>query len=253
MDYFNLFLVIMSVIAVIVFIALYFVNAAYGIMFTSKWGPSVTNKLGWILMEAPVFVVMTIFWMLSSRQWEPVYLCFFLFFQLHYVQRAFVFPFLMKGNGRMPLSILLMGVLFNVLNGCMQGGWIFYVSPMDYYTPDWFFTPQFIIGTLLFFVGMGVNWHSDYIIRSLRGPNDIGHYLPQGGMFRYVSSANYFGELVEWIGFAVLTWSWAGVVFAWWTFANLAPRAAAIYTRYEDLFGEEFRQEHRKRIIPFIY
>ena len=34
-------------------------------------------------------------------------------------------------------------------------------------------------------------------------------------------SANYFGELLEWTGFAVASWSWAGAVFAWWTFANL--------------------------------
>ena len=72
-------------------------------------------------------------------------------------------------------------------------------------------------------------------------------------MFRYVSSANYFGELLEWTGFAVASWSWAGAVFAWWTFANLAPRAASLRRRYEQEFGEEFTKLRRKRIIPFIY
>jgi subtilisin family serine protease len=33
----------------------------------------------------------------------------------------------------MPLSIVLMGVTFNLLNAFMQGGWIFYISPDDYY------------------------------------------------------------------------------------------------------------------------
>ena len=78
------------------------------------------------------------------------------------------------------------------------------------------------------------------------------HYIPRGGMFRYVSSANYFGELTEWVGFAIASWSWAGAVFAWWTFANLAPRAASLYKRYEKEFGQEFTSLHRKRIIPFI-
>ena len=151
----------------------------------------------------------------------------------------------------MPLGIMSMGIFFNLLNGTMQGEWIFYLSPADRYKLDWLMTPQFIIGSLLFFAGMIVNIHSDYIIRHLRKPGDTGHYLPQGGFFRYVTSANYFGEIVEWCGFALLTWSWAGAVFAWWTAANLIPRADRIYHRYRELFGEQVGK--RKRIIPFIY
>lgn len=84
----------------------------------------------------------------------------------------------------------------------MQGGWIFYISPADRYPDSWLLSPQFIAGTLIFFAGMAINIHSDYIIRHLRKPGDTRHYLPRGGMFRYVSSANYFGEVVEWTGFA---------------------------------------------------
>ena len=51
----------------------------------------------------------------------------------------------------------------------------------------------------------------------------------------------------------VLTWSAAGAVFAIWTFANLVPRADAIYKRYNELFGEQLRTQRRKRIIPYIY
>ena len=72
-------------------------------------------------------------------------------------------------------------------------------------------------------------------------------------MFRYVSSANYFGEVLEWTGFAVASWSTAGLLFVWWTFANLAPRSASLYRRYEKEFGAEFTSLGRKRIIPFIY
>ena len=56
-------------------------------------------------------------------------LSFFLLFELHYFQRAFIFPFLMKGKSRMPIAIMLMGVVFNVLNGFMQGEWLFYLAP----------------------------------------------------------------------------------------------------------------------------
>lgn len=50
---FNLFLGVMSLIALIVFIALYFVKAGYGIFRTASWGVAISNKLAWILMEAP--------------------------------------------------------------------------------------------------------------------------------------------------------------------------------------------------------
>ena len=252
-ELFNGLLITMSIIGLIVFIALYFVKAGYGMFFDRKWGFSVTNRIGWVLMEAPVFIVMCILWLCSDRWLDPVRLCFFLLFQLHYFQRSFIFPFLIKGNSRMPISIILMGVVFNVINAIMQGGWIFYISSPEAYGIDWFTSPQFIIGVIIFFTGMFINIQSDYIIRHLRKPGDKKHYIPRGGMFRYVSSANYFGEWLEWTGFAIFTWSWAGAVFSWWTFANLAPRSAALYKRYAEEFGEEFTKEKRKKIIPFIY
>ena len=135
----------------------------------------------------------------------------------------------------------------------MQGGWIFYLAPQQGYYDDWFSKPYIYIGAAIFFAGFFINLQSDSIIRNLRKPGDTKHYIPRGGMFRYVSSANYFGEFTEWVGFAVASWSLSGVVFAWWTFANLAPRANSLYKRYEKEFGDEFRSLHRKRMIPFIY
>jgi 3-oxo-5-alpha-steroid 4-dehydrogenase 1 len=182
-----------------------------------------------------------------------ILLVFLLLFELHYFHRAFVFPWLMRGRSKMPLSIIGTAVLFNTLNAYMQGGWLFYVSPVDYYSADWLTSLPFLAGTALFLFGMGVNIHSDRIIRNLRKPGDTAHYLPRGGMFRWVTSANYFGELVEWTGFAILTWSVSGAVFALWTFANLAPRAARIYNGYRQEFPEQLDTRTTKRIIPFIF
>mgnify|MGYP000010373838 FL=1 len=243
----------MAALAVVVFVALYHVKAGYGLLRDGRWGPKIGNRLGWFLMESPVFIAMCLFWFCSSRRFEATPLVFFGLFQLHYLNRAFIYPLLLKGQSKMPLGIIVMGVVFNLLNACMQGCWIFYLAPEGMYTSQWLLSPQFIAGTLLFFLGMGINIHSDRIIRHLRKPGDTGHYLPRGGMFRYVSSANYFGEIIEWTGFAVLTWSAAGAVFALWTFANLVPRADAIYHRYEEMFGDEFRRARLKRVIPFIY
>lgn len=248
---FNIALYAMIFVALIVFVALYFVNACYGMFNDGKWGRNVSNKLGWVVMESPVVVILIVMWFLSARRSMPVPTLMTGFMLLHYVQRAFVFPLLIKSKSSMPIAIVALAILFNLMNASIQGGWILYLSPVDMYTPEWLSTPQFIAGTVLFFTGMGVNIHSDYVIRNLRKPGDTRHYLPQKGMYKYVTSSNYFGEIVEWIGFAVLTWSLAGAVFAVWTCANLIPRANSIYKRYRSEFGDEVGK--RKRVIPFIY
>ncbi|MEG0517909.1 MAG: DUF1295 domain-containing protein [Bacteroidales bacterium] len=250
---FSIFLIIMSITALVVFIALYFVTAGYGKFASKKWGPSVNNKVGWILMECPVFIMMCVLWGMSNRMFEPAVFVIFCIFQTHYLQRSFIFPFLLKGTSKMPFSIIVMGITFNLLNALMQGGWLFYISAPHRYAVNWLYSPQFIIGTILFFTGMFINIQSDSIIRHLRKPGDTNHYLPHGGMYNYVTSANYFGEIVEWAGFAILTWSFAGVVFLWWTFANLVPRAATIYNRYQQEFAQQMRGKKLKRVIPWIY
>ena len=228
---FDIFLIVMALLAAVVYAALHFFEAGYGYLFDRRYGPPVPNRVGWMVMESPVFILMCVLWASSERMWQAGPLALFCLFQAHYLQRAFIFPLLIRGKGRMPLGIVVMGMVFNTLNALMQGGWIFYVSPADYYA-GWFAQPYIYIGGALFVAGMAVNLHSDHIIRHLRRPGDTRHYIPRGGMFRYVSSANYFGELLEWVGFAVASWSWAGTVFAWWTFANLAPRAASLRRRY---------------------
>ena len=250
---FQIFLIVMALIAVVVFVSLFFVDAGYGKFYQPKWGPSVDNRLGWVLMEAPVFVAMLLLWWFSDRRTDPVRLIFLLLFELHYFHRSFIFPLQIRGHSLMPFSIILRGALFNTLNAFMQGGWIFYLSPDEFYPANWLTSLPFILGTAIFVFGMSVNIGSDTIIRHLRQPGDTAHYLPKGGMFRYVTSANYFGEFVEWVGFAILTWSWSGAVFALWTFANLAPRAARIYDMYSREFPDELDTSKTKRMIPFIY
>ena len=250
---FNVFLIVMASIAVVVFVSLFFVDAGYGKFYNRKWGFAVNNKLGWVLMESPVFIAMLALWLCSDRRGDLIRLAFLFLFELHYIQRSFVFPLRLRGKSVMPLSIIVMGVTFNLLNAFMQGGWIFYFSPENYYPANWLTTPKFIIGFLIFIIGMYVNIQSDDIVRNLRKDDETKHYLPKKGLYKYVTSANYFGEFVEWTGFAILTWSWSGAVFALWTFANLAPRAARIYDQYKVEFADELDTKKTKRIIPFIW
>ena len=249
----------MFVLAVVVFIALFFLKAGYGYLSTSNWGPKINNRIAWVIMESPAFVFLLLYVIdflhsgADTGNDRTVLLIMAGFFLVHYFQRAFIFPMLMRGKGEMPLVIMAMGMVFNGLNSYFIGGWLFEYAPAGKYTAEWLASPQFIIGGLVFLTGMLINLDSDHVIRHLRKPGDTKHYIPKKGLYKYVTSANYFGELTEWVGYAILTWSPAGLLFAVWTFANLAPRSKSLTEKYEQEFGDEYRKKKKKNLIPFIW
>ena len=65
-----------------------------------------------------------------------------------------------------------------------------------------------------------------------------------------MSSPNYLGEMIEWLGWAIMTWSLAGLVFFFWTVANLLPRAVANHKWYKKKFPDY--PSDRKAIIPYL-
>ena len=259
MNTYYIILTSMAVMAVIVFVALFYFKAGYGYLSTSKWGPKISNKAAWVIMEAPAFIFLlyyTLRFAASGIETGNSRIVLYIMaglFLLHYLQRSFIFPFLMRGKSKMPIAIMLMGLTFNTLNAYLIGGWLYGQAPAGMYATHWLWSPQFIIGAVVFFTGMAINLHSDHIIRNLRKPGDTKHYIPRKGLYKYVTSANYFGEFTEWIGYAILTWSPAGLLFAAWTFANLAPRAKSLTAKYEEEFGEEYKSLKKKHIIPFIW
>jgi 3-oxo-5-alpha-steroid 4-dehydrogenase 1 len=88
------------------------------------------------------------------------------------------------------------------------------------------------------------------VLRALRAPGERGYKIPKGGLYEWVSCPNYLGEMIEWTGWALATWSVAGLAFAVYTIANLAPRAVAHHRWYRMQFPEY--PPGRKAIIPFV-
>jgi protein-S-isoprenylcysteine O-methyltransferase Ste14 len=235
----------------IVFILLFFITAGYGRYTTKKWGPQLNVKLGWVIMECISPTLFFVYYITSPQTSNTVAIVFLLLWELHYIQRSFVYPFLIRGNKKIPLVIVLMGLVFNGINSYLQGRFLFVIKVP--YPSSWLYSPKFILGTLIFLAGFSINLQSDYILRHLRSQGDTGengYQIPHGSLFRYISCPNYFGEILEWIGWAVLTWSIAGLVFTFWTMANLIPRAISHHKWYHENFSEY--PTDRKAIIPFF-
>jgi hypothetical protein len=233
--------------AAVTFVALCFVVAPYGGRHGRPgWGPTVPARVGWVVMEAPACVLFLVFYLLGEHRAQLVPLLFLLLWQAHYVQRAFVYPLLMRSGSRMPVLVVLLAIAFNTLNAWVNARW---VSHYGEYGPEWLTDARFWVGVVLFAGGYALNVSSDRILRRLRRAGG-GYRIPQGGGFRYVSSPNYLGEMVEWTGWAVATWSLAGAAFALYTIANLAPRAVANHRWYRDTFDDYPRE--RRALLPFL-
>lgn len=235
--------------AAIVFPLLLFVTAPYGRHTRKGWGPRLNDTLGWVIMEAPAPILFGLFFILSDRMSSAPLIAFLCIYELHYINRTFIFPFRLKGNRKdMPLSIALSGTFFNTLNAYIIARYLFTLGPE--YATSWLWDPRFIIGAVIFLIGFRINTHSDSILRNLLKPGETGYKIPHGGLFKYVSGANYLGELIEWTGFAIATWCLPSVVFVIWTAANLAPRAISSHKWYKEKFPEY--PKDRKALIPFI-
>jgi protein-S-isoprenylcysteine O-methyltransferase Ste14 len=236
--------------AVLVFLILIFVPAPYGRHARSGWGPTLPNRLGWILMEAPASLVFFGVYLTGPHHASLTPLLLLALWQIHYVHRSFIYPWSLKTQGkRSPWLTVAMAVLFNSINAYVNARWI---SAIGDYPATWLTTPAFLIGASVFVIGFVINKQADAILRGLRkDPNDGGYTIPHGGLYRFVSCPNYLGELLEWTGWAIATSALPGLAFAIFTAANLVPRARAHHAWYRKQF-DDYPPE-RRALIPFLW
>ena len=229
--------------------ALSFVSAPYGRHVRRGWGPTIPSRVGWIVMESPAVVAFLLFYLAGSHRADPAPLALLALWQTHYVYRAFVFPFAMRADGkRMPVVVAAMAFAFNVLNAWINARWI---SELGDYPAAWLVGPRFVSGAAVFLVGLAANLRADRRLMALRGPGETGYKIPRGGMHEWVSSPNYLGEIVEWLGWALATCSLPGLAFAVFTIANLGPRAVHHHEWYRRTFPDYPRR--RKALLPFLF
>ena len=245
---YRLLVLLEFVLAVLTFVGLRFVTAPYGRYRRAGWGPTVPARVGWLVMESPAVVVFVAVYALGPHRGDLVPVVLLALWLTHYGYRAFGYPFVMRTGSRMPVTVMLMAIAFNVLNGYVNARW---VSELGHYPPGWLLDPRFFVGVVLFGSGLTLNLSADRTLRRLRPPGDTGYHIPYGTGYRYVSCPNYLGEIVEWSGWAMATWSPAGLAFAVYTFANLAPRAVQHHAWYRERFPDY--PPERRALIPFVW
>jgi 3-oxo-5-alpha-steroid 4-dehydrogenase 1 len=233
--------------AVVTFVSLRFTTAPYGRYQRGGWGVTVPARAAWLVMESVSSVLFAVVFWSGPRRAGPVALVLFAMWQSHYLYRAFVYPFLLRDGRRMPLAVVVLAIVFNVLNAGVNAYWI---GTLGRYPDSWLADPRFLVGATLFAGGLMLHVWADRKLRRLRAPTRNGYQIPYGGAYRWVSCPNYLGEIVEWTGWALATWSLAGLAFALYTVANLAPRAVDHHAWYRQHFPEY--PAKRRALIPYV-
>ncbi|XP_072461492.1 3-oxo-5-alpha-steroid 4-dehydrogenase 1 isoform X2 [Notamacropus eugenii] len=226
------------------------VGSPYGRHSRAIFGPTMPGKLAWFVQELPCLLVPLYVTTCTPAQrlshWpNRILLAIFI---THYLQRSLIFPFLIRGGKPVPVSVFTTAFMFCSLNGYLQSQ---YLSNYAVYSDNWVKDPRFITGCAMWLIGMLINIHSDNILRNLRKPGETGYKIPRGGLFEYVTAANFSGEVMEWYGYALASWSFAGVAFALFTTSNLSIRAKEHHRWYLEKF--EDYPKLRKIMIPFLY
>jgi|TARA_B110000285_G_scaffold209027_1_gene249675 protein-S-isoprenylcysteine O-methyltransferase Ste14 len=231
------------IIALIIFPINLIYKAPYGKHSTKKWGKTIDNKTGWILMEFPALITCPLIYYIVVEE-ISLSIGFIFIWITHYFNRTIIYPLKIKTKGKkIPIAIVASAFFFNVINGILNG---YFIATIPFESIS--FT-CILIGFIIFIIGLYINISSDNTLIKLR-TNQKGYVIPKGGLFNYVSCPNFFGEIIEWLGFAIMTLNLGSISFLIWTICNLIPRSKAHHNWYKENF--EKYPSKRKAVIPYL-
>lgn len=245
--------------AAITIVSGFFGQSPYGRFASDDWGGiNINPKLGWWLMEIPATVVFLFFFIKNFDGWNGITLFLGAIWVLHYGNRGWFFPLSIRTvpgkKASFSLLVMALGIFVTGIHGYMNATWFTEYGP-HFHSNAWFVDPRFIIGLIIYACGFVLIVHSEYVVRNLRPkhpkPGQISDYkIPYGGGFRFVSSPQYLGEMLAWLGLAVFSWGLPGVIILLITVGNLAPRAFATHSWYKEKFPDY--PSNRKALIPYV-
>ena len=222
---FSLLMVLASIwaaLAVLAFAVSFKVRDITGRIGGAGWGRHIDARLGWFWMELPALVTFPAVYFASGNLHLVGNIAVALWLA-HYGHRTLVWPLVvLKPGATIPSGMWMSGGAFKVINGLLLGAYLAFAPQLG---DAWLSDPRFLAGVVLMIGGAWLNLWSDYRLLVLRRSSGPQHVMPEGGAFNLSCCPNLLGEIIEWLGFALLTWCLPALAFALWSIANLVPRA----------------------------
>ncbi len=206
-------------------------------------------RVAWVMMASPGLVLCPLIFR-ETGGGGLVPTAMLTLWMLAYGWRGLLYPLLLRGTHRkrMPWGVVILGIVFTAALGYLNG--LVLAETWRAYPLRWLWSVRFLYGTMLFLVGMFVSRASDLALIGLRRRGDTGYMVPRGVFFEEISCPNYLGEILMWIGWAVLTWSKPGLACATLPLALLLPRAVSHQLWYRRTFPDY--PPSRRAILPFV-
>ena len=176
-----------------------FLDAPFGKFgLPSAW--NVNGNVGWMLMEsvAPLAVCVSFYGQVQAviHAWARIMLWLFV---AHYVNRAWIQPWMNPPRTPLHISVVLSAMAFNAANGYLIGTWLARGGPIQHVSA-WIY-----VGLMAFALGFVGNVYHDTLLRRLRTspprtkeellrtPSST-YRVPHGGLFHWISYPNYTCE-----------------------------------------------------------
>jgi hypothetical protein len=167
-------------------------------------------------------------------------------FLFHFVRRILEILFVNSYSRPTPLCALLTIAL--LYGGAATSCAFFQVHTLGQLTSK----PIFMLGFLVFAFSELLNGYHHWLLARLRPPGVRTYGVPRGGLFGWVASPHYLGEILSFIGYAMMSdllpvWGNALVVSAY-----LASRANTTLKWYQREMPLRIPSGLR-RLLPFAY
>lgn len=128
------------------------------------------------------------------------------------------------------------------------------LTSSSYAQPAWWIVA---CGALLFVVAEAGNARAHRMLRDFRPAGTKQRVIPRGFLFERVSCPHYLFEILSWVGFAIVTETWAARAFCVVGAGILGAWAHTRHVAYrKDFDGSEGREKYpeaRRALIPGVF
>jgi len=209
-------------------------------------GVGVDSRTGLALAYTTPIIIYVAFWIEGGAPQSPYHLVVLGAFLFHFIRRILEILFVNSYSRPTPLRALVPIAL--LYGGVAASSAFFQVHTSGQSTSS----PTFVLGTVVFGLGELLNGYHHWLLARLRPPGVHTYFMPRGGLFGWVASPHYFGEILSFVGYAMMSdllpvWGNALVVSTY-----LSSRANSTLKWYQGKMPRQIPTGWR-RIVPFAY